>query len=215
MGIVLVVGVTAQRLVLIGLKRIDELIQISIEIAIGGIDVREVDTEEAIGLAVALGIAVLIAITELQVNLTGNGLAIVHANGVAPIVLRCEVVTVGNRRIRIGEKIDVVVGHRLAGAFTPVGIELDGDVTTVIAETAVELQHTTQVLRVAIVDTIAYTVVLDDIILLGNIDDIAQGVVSIVVRILVEGSVVAPVSTVVRAIREVFLISCIRWKPWR
>ena len=137
MGIVLIVRITAQRLVLIIVYRMSERIQISIEITIHRLNARIVVIIEAIGLAVALGIAVLIAVAELQIHLTGNRFAIGCAHRVAPVVLRRHGVTVGNGRIDHRKQVDIAVGHRLADALAPVSIQLYGNVTAVVAQAAV------------------------------------------------------------------------------
>ena len=203
MGIVLIVRITAQRLVLIIVQRMSERIQISIEITIHRTKARIVVIIQTIGLTVALGIAVLIAVAELQVHLTGNRLAVGCAHRVAPVVLRRHVVTVGNGRIEHRKQVDIAVGHRLADTLTPVTVQLDGDVTAVITQTAVKLQHTTQRLRVAIVDTVVQLIVLDDTIFLGKLQHVEQWVVRIFVRILVERGIQTDVRTVVGAVREV------------
>ena len=100
------------------------------------------------------------------------------------------------------EEFREVVRHRLAGTFTPVGIELQGNIATIVTQTTIELQHATQILGVAIADAIVGIVVLDNTILLGNLINIAQRVVGIVVRILVEGGACTRILTVTGTIRE-------------
>ena len=203
-GVVPIFRHTAQVSIDVLVDGISELGQIPVEIAVGRLYAHVIDIRQAERLTVAMRIAVPVTVAELQIDAVGNGLAVVCAQRIAPVVLRSQVIAVLDGRVVHGVQIDVVVRHRLAGALTPVGIHLQGDVTASVVQTAVVLQHTAQRLRVAVVDGILDAIVLDDTILLGNLLDLSQRVAGNFVRVLVKSGIIAHGRTIVRAVREVW-----------
>ena len=183
MVVILVFRVSAQVLVLIGIYGFGKPGKIGIPVAVLWHDITVVHTDETIHETVALGIAIIIGITELQVDLSPEGLAVGGTDAVAPFVLRRDTVAVGDRRIGSGEQVYVIVRYRLADAITPVAVQLHGDVAARVVQAAVELQHTTHALRIAVADTVTNIVVLGDALADQGLD-LGQGVIDIVIRIL-------------------------------
>ena len=210
MNIVLIFRLTTQFHILIHIKRISQSTQICIPVTIGRNNTGIVDTCQTIGSTIALRKAVLVGIAELQVHLTHDWLAVGHSGAIAPSILRRHTVTVGLfdrvARAKIVHQLEhlrEVIAHRLAPALAPVTIQLQGDVTSLVIQTSVELQHTTEVLRFIIADTILLTEVPHEAILLYKFLHRCQRIVSIIIGVFVESSSHAGVSAITDVISEV------------
>ena len=164
MCIVFVFGESAQVVVTIAH---DGLIgcQIGVPGAVFGIPDRAQGLlAEVISAAVALRIVVTVLITELEIHLTEDGFAVGDAGTVVPVLRGGVVIATGDVCGVVCQLIEIhqCIVDRLATAIAPVTIELEGDVTALSVEFAVELQHTAQVLRVAVTDIVLHAVVLHD-----------------------------------------------------
>ena len=107
---------------------------------------------EVVGGAVALVVLVLILIAELEVDLAEDGFAVGRTKAVAPVLRGGLTITLNNLR-RVSKQLvitQIAIGDALTGTIAPVSIDLEGQVTTSGTEFAVELQHTTHILRIAV-----------------------------------------------------------------
>ena len=203
MCIVLVFGVSAQ--VVVTITR-DGLIgrQVGVPGAIFGIpDWAQRLLAEVVGGSIALRIVVTILITELEIHLTEDGLAIGDAGTVVPVLRGGVVIATGDISGVVCQLIEIhqCIVDRLTAAFAPVSIELNGDVTALGVEFAIELQHTAQVLRVAVTDVVLHAVVLHDAE--GQeFRELLQGIGDIFIGILVVGGLVAEVESVVGVVAQ-------------
>ena len=103
---------------------------------------------EIVGSAIALAVLILILVTELEVDLTEDGLAVGETGTIAPIGGWCHTIAAdGLYRVRRKLVIaQIAVSDALAGSIAPVTIELECDVTAIGTEATIELEHTPHIL---------------------------------------------------------------------
>ena len=213
MDIVLIFRLTTQFHILIHIKRISQSTQICIPVTIGRNNTNNtgiVDTCQTIGSTIALRKAVLVCIAELQVHLTHDRLTVGHSRTIAPAILWRHTITIGlfdrvarTQIVHQLEHLREVIAHRFAPTLAPVTIQLQGDVTPSVVQASVELQHTTEILRGIIADTILVIEVPHEAILLYKFLHRCQRIVNIVIGVLVESSCRAGVSAITDVISEV------------
>ena len=158
---------------------------------------------EVVGAAVALRIVVAELIDELEIDLTEDGLAVGEAGTVVPVLRRSEVIAADEVGGVLGELVELheAVADGAAFAIAPVAVELEGDVTACGAELTVELEHTAEVLGVAVADIVLIAGVLDDTQTDEGVDLIKR-IGDMLIGVLVEGALVAEVHAVVGVIAE-------------
>ena len=205
MDVVLVFGESALVEILIGIEVGDtEMAEIAVPrtvIGIPGIELGQ--AAEVVGAAVALLVTILVLVTELEVGSGEDGLAVGEAGAVVPVLgggdgVAVDGVASDDARLEV---VDVAVADGAALAVAPACIQLDGDVAAIIAETAVELQHTVQILRVAVGDALLVAVVQDDA-LADERGHLVEGGLHVVVGVLAEGGLIVGVVAIVGVIAE-------------
>ena len=122
---------------------------------------KEVLTQitEVVSRAVALRAVIAKLVAELQVCGLHNRFAVCQLSRVTVCLRRSEIPSVClvcgvlSQCVHHLVEMHVVERQTLALLVTVVGVELQGDVTSVVAELTVDLQHTARSLRVGISDT--------------------------------------------------------------
>ena len=116
---------------------------------------------EIVGAAVALGVAVSKLIAELQEGSLPEWLTIGQLSRITVILRRSQVVAVGliSRILTLCRLYEIELGiverDALAVIISIFGIHTEGDVTSLVAQLAVDLQHTVDVVIIRIGDSVS------------------------------------------------------------
>ena len=103
---------------------------------------------EIVGSAIALAVLILILVTELEIDLTKDGLAVGETGTIAPIGGWCHTIA-ADGLYRVRRKLiitQIAVSDALAGSVAPVTIDLECEVTAIGTEATIELEHTSHIL---------------------------------------------------------------------
>ena len=148
--------------------------QITIPTTILRCQAAEVTTQHIKGLAITLLITETIGVAELQVGTTPNWLAVACAGTIAIVRRRCDIPAVCLIRGVGCHQFNDIVRKRLAVTLTVVTVQHQGKVAARIVQLSVNLQHTANVLRIAVANAVRFLIVLNYILV--NQTNLCQGV---------------------------------------
>ena len=165
---------------------------------------------QVIRTTVALGILILELIAELQIGLTENRLTISGPDTVIPILggrHGISVSLIGRVFIlsgSLGEILHKVIGHRFAHSLTVITIQSQSNITASTAQPAIDLQHSTNGLRIAIGEALAEICIFYDRVRIYQTVNLWQRVCNTwnAIRVSPESSIKAVTQTVVGVIAE-------------
>ena len=160
MSIVLILRILTQILILVIAKLTGKRIQVTIPTTIFMISCHRI-LAEIVGASVALGVAVSKLIAELQEGSLPEWLTIGQLARITVILRRSQVIAVGlisrilTLRCLYEIELGIVKRDALAVIIRIFGIHTQGDVASLVAQLAVHLQHTPDIVIIRIGDSVS------------------------------------------------------------